>query len=172
MKSLHRKEPVQYVVILIRLLMILLVAFCDQPGKELRQVMTFTVDEKVRACARITNNAIHALPSVNPILPESSINVDLSEITKDIYSGKYEWLKTATENVDKSDGVVNLSWASFHAHHHTRDISPKPISVLLPLFRHSACTPAMIKHAFAITQKFVSMLNPGQIPIVTLDQPL
>lgn len=30
----------------------------------------------------------------------------------------------------------------------------------------------MIKHALATTQKVVSMLNPGQIPIVTLDQPL
>ena len=43
---------------------------------------------------------------------------------------------------------------------------------LLPLFLESAHTVAMIKHSMNVVRNAVEHLNPGQTPVVTLDQPL
>src|SRR6218665_1789141 len=42
---------------------------------------------------------------------------------------------------------------------------------MLPLFRHSANTVAMIRHSFTVIQAAVIHLNPNQIPILYFDQP-
>ena len=42
----------------------------------------------------------------------------------------------------------------------------------LPLFLDSAHTVAMIRHSIDVVTKAVNHLNPGQIPVVTFDQPL
>ena len=43
---------------------------------------------------------------------------------------------------------------------------------MLPLFRDAAHSPAMICHALTIIKTTVGSVNPAQIPVVTLDQPL
>ena len=43
---------------------------------------------------------------------------------------------------------------------------------LLPCFLESAHTVAMIRHSMDVVKKTVEHLNPGQTPVVTLDQPL
>ena len=43
---------------------------------------------------------------------------------------------------------------------------------MLPLFKEQAHYPAMIRHPVAIVRDAVEFLNPGQIPVVTFDQPL
>ena len=43
---------------------------------------------------------------------------------------------------------------------------------MLPLFKEQAHSPAMIRHSMSVVRKAVQFLNPGQIPVVTFDQPL
>lgn len=42
----------------------------------------------------------------------------------------------------------------------------------LPLFLDSAHSVAMIKHSMEIVKDAVQHLNPGQVPVLALDQPL
>jgi len=70
----------------------------------------------------------------------------------------------------KEEEVV--SWGAFHS----RDLSSSPsasaISALLPLFPDQAKSIAMIRHAMDIIKLSVNHLNPGQVPVIALDQPL
>ena len=89
----------------------------------------------------------------------------------------YAWLDAVRLNIDSVDvsvdGVCNdLSWAAFHAQCDTRDTSCCALSTLLPLFRHTANSPAMMRHCLNVVQAAVGKLNPGQIPVITGDQPL
>jgi hypothetical protein len=43
---------------------------------------------------------------------------------------------------------------------------------MLPLFYEKAATPAMIKHGMDVQKQAINFLNPGQVPIITVDQPL
>ena len=65
-----------------------------------------------------------------------------------------------------------MSWAAFHA-----AIQPPPehqidIVALLPLFLENAHSVAMILHGMNVANDVVQHLNPGQIPIIAMDQPL
>lgn len=68
-----------------------------------------------------------------------------------------------------------VSWGAYHAVMQSqgcaKDKTPG-ISSLLPLFHEDSKTPAMIKHALDLIKNAVGFLNPGQIPVVALDQPL
>lgn len=65
-----------------------------------------------------------------------------------------------------------MSWAAYHAARDMRNSHVRPILSLLPSFKHSANTPAMIKHCLLVIEKAIHKLNPGQRPVVTVDQPL
>ena len=43
---------------------------------------------------------------------------------------------------------------------------------LLPLFYEKSATPAMIKHGLDIQRRAIEWINPGRIPVTTIDQPL
>lgn len=51
-------------------------------------------------------------------------------------------------------------------------IPPPAIIALLPLFLDNAHSAAMIKHSMDIAKAAVNHLNPGQVPVLTADQPL
>ena len=46
------------------------------------------------------------------------------------------------------------------------------LHALFPLFQEEADTPAMIKHGMTVVKEATEFLNPGQIPIMAVDQPL
>ena len=46
------------------------------------------------------------------------------------------------------------------------------ITSLLPLFRDQANSVAMIRHSMDVIKTAVDILNPGQVPVITADQPL
>jgi hypothetical protein len=77
--------------------------------------------------------------------------------------------------MDKLADDENLSWAAYHAScnqdDEVRDCSTS-LSYLLPLFYEDAKSVAMICHGMDIVKNAVDILNPGQIPIITADQPL
>ena len=71
--------------------------------------------------------------------------------------------------LDKTDWI---SLAAYHASIQEAKSPPATITSLLPLFPDSAHSVAMIKHAMSIVQAPVQHLNPGQVPVLTADQPL
>ena len=88
----------------------------------------------------------------------------------------YRWLGDVKQvvNMDKLADDENLSWAAYHAscnQDEARDCS-KSLSCLLPLFYEDAKSVAMLRHRMDIVKNAVDFLNPGQVPIITADQPL
>ena len=88
-------------------------------------------------------------------------------------STDYRWL----DRVEKSDlqdirNDSNISWAAYHACHQPDNHATPTITALLPLFPDDSKSVAMIRHSMDKIKEAVQLLNPGQIPIITLDQPL
>ena len=85
-----------------------------------------------------------------------------------------EWLQTLMaallkQQLDKTDWI---SWSAYHASVQVAMVPPSAINTLLPLFVDSAHSVAMIKHSMNIVKTVVQHLNPGQVPVLTADQPL
>lgn len=71
------------------------------------------------------------------------------------------------------DQIDQPSWAVFHARRETQLLKLKEdISALLPIWRDDSKSPATIKHALDVIKRAIEFLNPGQMPVTTLDQPL
>ena len=114
------------------------------------------------------------LPKTEPKLPTLGIlSTNLTNINN-CTNGENEWLNQVVNNIFTSecDMSSQITWAGYHAENSIRELPPKPIIAILPLFRHSAHTPAMIRHSFTVVEAAVKHLNPGQIPVLTFDQPL
>ncbi len=68
-----------------------------------------------------------------------------------------------------------VSWAAYHASQQpVTDVHDNnaALTSLLPLFPDQAKSVAMIRHSIDVVSKAIDILNPGQIPIITVDQPL
>ena len=86
---------------------------------------------------------------------------------------EYAWLESVRHAVsgEFEDGQY-ISWSAYHASHQSGIVCPKGSTELLPLFEDSAHSCAMIRHPTTITMAVIHHLNPGQIPVLTCDQPL
>ena len=75
-----------------------------------------------------------------------------------------------------SEGVHSvddpISWAAFHSNQEPPHDFEVTIGSLLSLFPDNSKSVAMIRHAMDVVQQAVHHLNPGQVPVLTLDQPL
>lgn len=72
-------------------------------------------------------------------------------------------------------GDETISWAAHHASlqpPNATSESSVALNALLPLFYDDAKSVAMIRHSMDVVKKAVEILNPGQTPIITVDQPL
>ena len=91
------------------------------------------------------------------------------EITADEFS----WLRHV--DLSKMDEVTKdatLSWSAYHASRsNVTQILPS-INAILPLFSEEATSPAMLRHSMDIVNAAVQHINPGQTPVITVDQPL
>jgi len=89
----------------------------------------------------------------------------------------YSWLEHLKQvmcsDTLKEDEMI--SWAAYHANQQasgqTEDRNVD-LTSLLPLFYDEAKSVAMIRHAMDVVKTAVDVLNPGQIPVLTCDQPL
>jgi hypothetical protein len=84
------------------------------------------------------------------------------------------WLESthrllSKEKLDDNDWV---SWSAYHASLQPNSDRPIAITALLPLFNEKSHSVAMIIHAMKLIREDTQYLNPGQCPIVTVDQPL
>ena len=82
----------------------------------------------------------------------------------------YNTVRTALqkEQLDPTDWI---SWSAYHAALQ-QPVKPAAIIALLPLFIDSAHSIAIIKHSMTIVQAAIRRINPGQTPVLTVDQPL
>ncbi len=85
----------------------------------------------------------------------------------------------ATTNEENSEedsiGEKKVSWSAFHSNlQQHKEISKASVTQtsLLPLFYDEAHSIAMIRHAMDVIKRATEILNPGQVPIITVDQPL
>jgi len=76
---------------------------------------------------------------------------------------------------DTLQGDETISWAANHASLQPPNAIPESsvtLTSLLPLFYDQAKSVAMIRHSMDVVKQAVEILNPGQVPIITVDQPL
>ena len=66
----------------------------------------------------------------------------------------------------------NASWAAFFASQEPNTSICPSIRTMLPLFTEDSKSVAMIMHAVRLIKQSINFLNPSQIPVVALDQPL
>ena len=65
-----------------------------------------------------------------------------------------------------------LSWAAYHASRVPEpDILPS-VNAILPLFVEEASSPSMLRQCMEVVKSAVHYLNPGQTPVISVDQPL
>ena len=81
-----------------------------------------------------------------------------------------EWL-TFVRN-ERTENAQNVSREAFHATNTERSSICADLSALLPMWRESSKSPAMMKHSIMVIAKAIEFLNQGQTPVITFDQPL
>jgi len=112
---------------------------------------------------------LYFLPSKDPVIPCQEVFLDF---TDDVTNDDYAWLESTKACLDYPNPSENMSWSAFYADHDTHQINPCTVSVLLPLFRHTANSPAMMRHCLTVVDAVVKKLSPSRTPVVTVDQPL
>ena len=65
-----------------------------------------------------------------------------------------------------------VSWAAYHANVPVQHSRPSTTIALMPLFREVSHSFATIIHCTKTNQEATQLLNPGQKPVLTMDQPL
>ena len=116
--------------------------------------------------------SLHNKHSTVPLIPNGVMpTVDPA---LDVNQQEQQWLNTVVQHLDNDDFEKDtyISWAAYHAQQQSTPVRPKAKNALLSLFHENANSVAMIKHAMTIIKETTEHLNPGQIPVVVMDQPL
>lgn len=72
-----------------------------------------------------------------------------------------------------TDKRTPVMWSSYHAARSDTVGQPeKGTEALLPLFHEKAATPEMIRHGMKVVKETTEHLNPHQVPVLVVDQPL
>lgn len=74
------------------------------------------------------------------------------------------------KNLDNNNEHLSITWSAYHGAHST-EVIPS-LSGLFQLFKQSSNDPAMILHAMKLVIKSTTLLNQGQVPVITGDQPV
>ena len=99
-------------------------------------------------------------PDPQAILKESNPEEGWLENTRQVLTEK---------ELSKEDTV---SWAAYRASKPSLSSHQPALISLLPMFTENAHSLAMIAHAISVISAAVKHLNPSQIPVFTVDQPL
>ena len=111
-----------------------------------------------------------------PQLPKTRYNAPLQPSITSVFKraeGKEQMWLNATEFIFK-DGVelaAPVGWAAFHAQAIQEPVFPIE-SAVLNIWPDKASTPSMQKHSMETAISVTNKLNPGQIPVLTVDEPL
>ena len=94
----------------------------------------------------------------------------------EIVEREYSWLQHSNSVLDNTKiedvtAASNASWAAFFASQEPNTSICPSIRTMLPLFTEDSKSVAMIMYAMWLIKQSINFLNPGQIPVVALDQP-
>lgn len=103
-----------------------------------------------------------------------SVNKPQSDLVTENLKSEYHWLRRVEELLEKEklEEKQYLSWSAYFASLQTGSLPPPAITSLLPLFEDNAHSKAMIQHSMKIVKDAIQYINPGQTPIIGMDQPL
>lgn len=101
-------------------------------------------------------------------------NKPQSDLVTENMKCEYQWLNKVNELLEKEklEEKECLSWSAHFATLQTAALSPTAITSLLPLFEENAHSKAMIQHSMKLVKDAIAYINPGQTPIIGMDQPL
>ena len=87
---------------------------------------------------------------------------------------EFQRLRNAKELASKAtlEKPDFITWAAFHACRQPTTAHIPAVISLLPMFYENAHSIAMILHAMNMIKAAVNHVNPSEIPVITLDQPL
>lgn len=109
-----------------------------------------------------------AVPLMTGVLTSSSsaLNAALEEEKK--------WQNNTQRLVLEEAQTIEdpIAWAAFHSSAQPQRNFDVSIASLLPLFSDDSKSVAMIRHSMDVIKRSVEHLNPGQVPVITVDQPL
>lgn len=77
----------------------------------------------------------------------------------------------AHEQISEPDYSNIFSWGAFHASKTNQAPTPG-LQAMLPLFDEKSTLPGMIKHGMDLVKRITQYLNPGQTPVLCMDQQL
>ena len=112
-------------------------------------------------------------PTDNP-QPKTVSEAAGEKSTSTTYDERHKsWLqKVDTELQKETPDIRDISWSAYHASEQAVCRHPPAITGLLPLFRDNAHSLAMVKHGMDLVAKATELVNNGQVPVLTVDQPL
>ena len=156
-------------------------ATAELPGDERPSiVLEQTVTGGTKSVVELPNTYAEVTPAVLPNkyvpVPETlgQMRGD-GNIVEQAIKKEFTWLETTKEiaNQENLQDDQQMSWSAHHASEGQHDeITQSVISSLLPLFPDQAKSVAMIRHSMDIIKACVNHLNPGQVPVIAMDQPL
>ena len=84
------------------------------------------------------------------------------------------WLTHSSRLIKKETlgNNAKLAWGAYHASRNLDKNTVPGISCLLPLFHEKAATIAMVIYGMTLIRDTTTFYNPGQIPVMAVDQPL
>lgn len=151
------------------------------PGQERNRVLItpdLESDRKVmpllESYASVPPASLH---NKEPVVPPTHCSevLTLSCHDRPVMSKQHDWLSHVYDLFSKESLSEEeyISWAGYHA---SMTTSNEPINVtlnaLLPLFSENAHSVAMIRHSMTVINVATQKLNPGQTPVLAMDQPL
>ena len=104
--------------------------------------------------------------------PDQLVNELVSN--SDNFQNQQIWLENLNTQLKSQiqNDPKDISWSAFFASLQGSIPKPPAMISLFPLFRDCAHTPAMVKHGMSIIKRTTAHVNPGQTPVMTVDQPL
>ena len=114
-----------------------------------------------------------AFPSDHPI-PKNPKGHITPSVSFGIQEKDRQWLSflNSLHENDQFSDEINISWSAYMANLQIEDPRPPAITGMLSMFRESAHTLAMVKHGMDLIKQATDLVNPGQVPVMTVDQPL
>ena len=150
---------------------------CDSQGTD-RGVVIIRSPSNVKAVGHLpsyyTDVQPVTSPNKKPPVPSGTQNLLQRTLAEAEMDQEKMWLQVVRDVCDNDDvqRLGNISWAAYHADKQLlQNVTITP-TALLPLFPDQAHSIAMIRHDMDVVKSAVNKLKPGQIPVVTLDQPL
>ena len=155
---------------------------CSKISSLQQQPTASTTTQALQPLKIRSSKATAHLPSTYPSVPPVALNnvsvvqgpVRLTNFLTTAAAAEKEedeWLNLVKAAIEKQAVDNWISWLAYLANTYHAIIPPPAAHALLPLFTETADSTAMLRHSMDFTKAAVQYLNPGQIPVLTTDQP-